>query len=126
MSKLEKRLILCAIVFVIVYLGAAAVTLHKRFEETDTAPTRYESDVPTPSEGRLGMVELLLPMLVLLTLAVTYAAAKKKRAAQMAKLELETTDDDVRDIIRSDPLLSAEKQQTANGRTAKPSRTGDT
>ena len=87
MSKLEKRLILSAIVFVVIYLGAAAVTLHKRFGDTETAPLRYESEVPTRAEGRLAMVELLLPMLVLLTLAVTFAAVKKKRASQMAKLD---------------------------------------
>jgi hypothetical protein len=86
MSKLEKRLILSAIVFVVIYLGAAVVTLHHRFGQSEAPPLRYESEVPTRAEGRLGMAELLLPMLVLLTLAVTYAVVKKKRAAQLAQL----------------------------------------
>ena len=87
MSKFEKRLILFAIVFVVVYLGAAVITLNKRFGGEDVAPLRYESEVPTRAEGRLGMVELLPPMLVLLALALTYAAVKKKRAIQMDQLE---------------------------------------
>lgn len=87
MSKLEKRLILFAIIFVVIYLGAAVLTLYHRFGPVETAPLRYESEVPTPAEGRLGMAELLLPMLVLLALAVAYAVVKKKRAAQLAKLE---------------------------------------
>ena len=87
MSKFEKRLILFAIVFVVIYLGAAVITLHNRFAGTETASLRYESEVPTRAEGRLGMAQLLLPMLVMLTLAVTYAAVKKKRDKQMARLE---------------------------------------
>ena len=87
MSKLEKRLILFAIGFVVIYLAAAATTLYHRFGESETAPLRYESEVPTQAEGRLGMAELLLPMLVLLTLAVAYGVVKKKRAVQMAQLD---------------------------------------
>jgi hypothetical protein len=87
MSKFEKRLILFAIGFVVIYLGAAVVTLQHRFGQSEAPPLRYESEVPTRAEGRLGMAELLLPMLVLLTLAVTYAVVKKKRAAQMAQLD---------------------------------------
>ena len=102
MSKFEKRLILFAIVFVVIYLGAAVITLHNRFGGTETAPLRYESEVPTRAEGRLGMVELLLPMLVLLTLALTYAAVKKKRASQLAQLE--DSEDELPDSGRRDAL----------------------
>ena len=104
-SKFEKRVILFAIVFVVIYLGAAAITLHNRFGGEETAPLRYESEVPTRAEGRLGMVELLLPMLVLLTLALTYAAVKKKRAAQMARLE--QSEDEMPDTGSKDTELSA-------------------
>lgn len=106
MRKLEKRLILFAIIFVVLYLGAAVITLHHRFGGTETAPLRYESEVPTRAEGRLGMAELLLPMLVLLTLALTYAAVKKKRAAQMAKLE--EPEDGMPDAGRKDPVSPVE------------------
>ena len=95
MNTLEKRLILFAIVFVAIYLGAAVATLYKRSGETETAPLRYESEVPTRAEGRLAMAQLLPPMLVLLTLAIAFAAVKKKRAAQRSRLgetEKPTTD----------------------------------
>jgi len=106
-SKFEKRLILFAIVFVVIYLGAAVITLHNRFGGTETAPLRYESEVPTRAEGRLGMAELLLPMLVLLTLALTYAAVKKKRAAQIARLE--ESEDEIPDTDRSEPPPPADR-----------------
>ena len=112
MNKLEKRLILFAIVFVVVYLGAAVITLNKRFGGDDTAPLRYESEVPTRAEGRLGMVELLPPMLVLLALALTYAAVKKKRALQMAQLE--DAEDEVPDTERMDSS-PAPGERTHNG-----------
>ena len=102
MNKLEKRLILFAIVFVVVYLGAAVITLNKRFGGEDIAPLRYESEVPTRAEGRLGMVELLPPMLVLLALALTYAAVKKKRAVQMNQLE--DAEDEMPEPERKDSL----------------------
>ena len=93
MTKLEKRLILFAIVFVVIYLGAAVLTLYSRYGGDEIAPLRYESEVPTRAEARLGMAELLPPMLVLLTLALTYAVVKKKRAAQMAQLEQSEEED---------------------------------
>ena len=113
MSKLEKRLILFAIVFVVIYLGAAVVTLHKRFGETETAPLRYESEVPTRAEGRLGMVELLLPMLVLLTLAITYSVVKKKRIEQLA--EMEDSEDDAAAIDGPDSAPPTEKASPGKG-----------
>lgn len=107
MNKLEKRLIICAIVFVVIYLGAAVVTLHNRFGGAETAPLRYESEVPTRAEGRLGMAQLLAPMLVLLTLAAAYAVVKKKRAAQMAQLE-ESEDEPAEDGRAVPPPSAAE------------------
>ena len=90
MSRLEKRLCVLAIAFVMVYLGAAALTLHNRSREDTGAPLRIESDVPTKSEGRLAMVELFLPMVVLLTLSVSYIIVKKKRIRQRAALDEST------------------------------------
>ena len=112
MSKFEKRLVLFAIVFVTIYLGAAALTLHRRFAESESEPLRYESEVPTKAEARLGMVELLLPMLVLLTLAVTYALVKKKRAVQLAKLD--DPEDETPDGIQPAPSPVPDKYLQKN------------
>ena len=95
MSKVEKRLCALAIVFVVVYLGAAALTLHRRFGGDEVAETRIESVVATKAESRLAMVELFLPMMVLLALALAYMAVKKKRVQQMVALE--ESDDDIDD-----------------------------
>jgi hypothetical protein len=92
MSNIEKRLCILAIVFVVVYLGAAALTLHKRFSVKEKIQLRIESVVPTKAESRLAMVELFLPMIVLLTIAVSYVIVKKKRARQIVRLE-ESTDE---------------------------------
>lgn len=87
MSKIEKRLCILAIVFVVVYLGAAALTLHNRFSRKEESQPRIESMVPTKAESRLAMVELFLPMIVLLTIAISYVIVKKKRAKQIVALE---------------------------------------
>ena len=93
MSKVEKRLCALAIIFVVVYLGAAAVTLHRRFGGEEVAETRIESVVATKAESRLAMVELFLPMIVLLALTLAYMAVKKKRVRQMVALE--ESDDEI-------------------------------
>ena len=87
LSKTEKRLCILAVVFVIIYLGAAALTLHGRSGEKEDAPLRFESVAPAEAEGRLAMVELLLPMLVLLTITVSFVIVRKKRARQIVALE---------------------------------------
>ena len=78
MSKLEKRLIIFAIIFVLVYVGAIIATIKSRIESPQK-PTRIESAVPTQEEGRLMLAELMLPMAVLFTLAVCFVLARKKR-----------------------------------------------
>jgi hypothetical protein len=57
MSKFEKRLIVAALVFVAIYLGAAAVTIHTRITEGDTIE-RLESPDLSPAEGQLLIAEL--------------------------------------------------------------------
>jgi len=78
MSKLEKRLIIFAIIFVLVYVGAIIVTVRSRVD-TSQKPTRLESAAPTEEEGRLMLAELLLPMAVLFTLSVCFILVRKKR-----------------------------------------------
>jgi hypothetical protein len=86
MSKLEKRLIIFAIFFVIVYMGAIVVTVKSRIHVKDRT-TRIESTLPTEEEGRLLLVELLPPMAVLFTLAICFIIAKKKREKKYRTLD---------------------------------------
>ena len=92
-SKIEKRLCILAVVFVVIYLGAAALTLHGRSGEKEETQQRFESVAPAKAEGRLAMVELFLPMLVLLAITISFVIVKKKRARQIVALE--KTDDEI-------------------------------
>ena len=51
MSKFEKRLIVAALVFVAIYLGAAAITIHTRITKEDKIE-RLESTDLSPAEGQ--------------------------------------------------------------------------
>ncbi len=88
MTKFEKRLSLTAIVFVIVYLGAAAVTLHNRISDVKKT-LRIESTGPPPGESHMMMAELFLPMMIVLVLAVCFVFVKKQRVKQIEALEEE-------------------------------------
>ena len=87
LSKTEKRLCVLAVVFVVIYLGAAGLTLHSRSGEKEETQQRFESVAPAKAEGRLAMVELFLPMLVLLAITISFLIVKKKRARQIVALE---------------------------------------
>ena len=92
MSKLEKRLIIFAIIFVLVYVGAIIATVRSRVDTTPETP-RLESATPTEQEGRLMMVELLLPMAVLFAISVCFIWARKKRLKTYQTLdELDDTE----------------------------------
>ena len=57
MSKLEKRIILLAILFVAVYMGAIVMTLRSRARVRDRV-TRIESAAPiVEAEGRLMLAD---------------------------------------------------------------------
>ena len=86
MSKFEKRLVIFALVFVVIYLGAAIVTINTRLNKEDRIE-RLESTKITPTEGRLLMVELFLPMLIFLTLTVCFIVVRKQRAKKMLLLD---------------------------------------
>jgi len=62
MSKFEKRLVVVALVFVAIYLGAAALTIHTRITKEDKIE-RFESPDLTPAEGQLLIAELFLPFI---------------------------------------------------------------
>ena len=78
MSRIEKRLCVLALVFVIVYLGAVALTIQTRIERKDE-PTKIESAGAAPDQGHLMLAELFLPMLILFTVTVCFIIVKKKR-----------------------------------------------
>ena len=86
MTKFEKKLVVFAIVFVAIYIGAVVITVRSRMVDQERI-TRIESAEPGPAEGRLMLAELLLPMLILLTLTVSFIIVKKQRAKKMQILE---------------------------------------
>ena len=92
MSKFEKRLCIVAIVFVAIYIGAIAMTIHTRVSNEEKI-TRIESVEPAPGEGQMMLAELLPPMLVLFMITVCFIIVKKKRAK--AVYELEESDEDL-------------------------------
>lgn len=86
LSKFEKRLCIIALVFVAVYVGAAALTIHSRITKEDRVE-RLESEELTPGERQLMLVELLLPMLIVLVLTVSFIIVRKQRAKKYLKLD---------------------------------------
>ena len=89
MSRIEKRLCVLALVFVIVYLGAAALTIYSRIEKKNEI-TRIESAGAAPDEGHLMMAELFLPMMILFTVTVCFIIVKKKREKTRQLLDAST------------------------------------
>jgi len=92
LSKTEKRLCVLAVVFVAIYLGAAALTLYSRSGGKEETQLRLESVAPAKAEGRIAMVELFLPMIVLLAITISYSIVKKKRGRQIVALEKTETE----------------------------------
>ena len=86
MSKFEKKLVIFALVFVVIYLGAAVVTINTRINKEDRIE-RLESTKISSTEGRLLMVELFLPMLIFFTLTVCFIVVRKQRAKKMLQLD---------------------------------------
>ena len=91
MSKIEKRLAIFALVFVVIYLGAAAITVHQRITK-EKKIEKIESAELTAAEGQLLMAELFLPMMILLALTVCFIIVRKTRAKKA--LQLDESDDD--------------------------------
>jgi len=86
MSKFEKRLCVGALIFVAVYIGAVALTIHSRIGKADKME-RIESAQLTPGESQLMLAQLFLPMLILLALTVCYIIVKKTRAKKALRLD---------------------------------------
>ena len=94
MSKNEKRLIVAALLFVAIYLGAAAVTIHTRITREDSIE-RLESPGLSPAEGQLLIAELFLPFMILLTLAICFIIVRKQRLRKLAEMESEEAGEDL-------------------------------
>ena len=88
MSKFEKRLVVVALVFVAIYLGAAAITIHTRLTKEDKIE-RFESPDLTPAEGQLLIAELFLPVMILFTLTICFIIVRKQRANKLLRMEKE-------------------------------------
>jgi hypothetical protein len=88
MSKFEIRLVVVVLVFVAIYLGAAAITIHTRITKEDTIE-RFESPGLTPAEGQLLIAELFLPFMILFTLTICFIIVRKQRAKKLLKMEAE-------------------------------------
>ena len=86
MTKFEKRLCIFALVFVVVYLGAAAVTIHSRISNHERVERIGAAQV-TPAQGHLLMAELFLPMVILLTLTICFIIIRKQRAKKLQQLD---------------------------------------
>jgi hypothetical protein len=91
LGRFEKRISIFALVFVVIYLGAAALTIQSNYSIDDTIPQIESADL-TPAEGRLMMVELFLPMLIVLVLTVCFIVVRIQRAKRYQKLD-EPNDD---------------------------------
>ena len=86
MSKFEKRLVVFALIFVAIYLGAAAITIHTRITKEDKME-RLESPDLTPAEGQLLIAELFLPVMILFTLTICFIIVRKQRAKKLLRME---------------------------------------
>jgi ABC-type sulfate transport system permease subunit len=86
MSNFEKRLCIVALVFVAIYLGAAIITIKYRISKPDRIE-RLESRELSAAEGQLLMAELFLPVMILLTLTVSYIVVRKTRAKKRLLLD---------------------------------------
>lgn len=88
MSKFEKRLVVVALAFVAIYLGAAAITIHSRITKDDKIE-RLESADLSPAEGQLLIAELFLPFMILFALTICFVIIRKKRVKKLLEMEKE-------------------------------------
>ena len=86
--KFEKKLVVFALVFVAIYLGAAVITIHTRITKVEKIE-RLESPDLTPAEGQLLIAELFLPFMILLTLMICFVIVRKQREKKLLRMEEE-------------------------------------
>ncbi|MBN1932453.1 MAG: hypothetical protein JW786_12690 [Desulfobacterales bacterium] len=86
MNKLQKFLGIGAIIFVVIYLGAVVITVQSRTRIKDRTTT-IESTRAVEEERHLMLPELLLPMGILFTLAVSYLIVKRRNRKKYMQLD---------------------------------------
>lgn len=86
MTKFEKRLCIVALIFVVVYLSAAVITIHSRISNEEKIERIGTAEI-TRAEGQLLIAELFLPMLILATLTICFIIIRKQRAKKMRQLD---------------------------------------
>jgi hypothetical protein len=86
MNKFEKRLSVFAIVFVAMYIGAIALTIHSRVSHKEKI-VRIESARPDQGKEEIILAELLLPMLIFATVTACFIIVRKKRDKAILALE---------------------------------------
>lgn len=91
MNKLQRWLGIGAILFVVLYLGAAVITIQSRMD-AKARPAQIEAARAIEAERHLLLPELFLPMGILLTLAVSYLVVKRRSARTYQRLD-EGTDE---------------------------------
>jgi len=92
-KKLQRWLGIGAIVFVIIYMGAVALTVRSRMHD-GSRPTAIESERAMEQERHLVLPELLLPMGILLTLAGSYLIVRRRNQRAYDRLDDDLEEDD--------------------------------
>ena len=86
MHKIEKRLIIAALLFVMIYIGAIVLTIHSR-TSPGPAEIRIESAELDVATRHVILAEVLPPILVLLTLAICFVILKKKEQRARERMD---------------------------------------
>ena len=92
-KKLQRWLGIGAILFVLVYIGAAVFTVQSRIRQGER-PLVIESTRAVEQERHLLLPELLLPMGILLTLAASYLIVRHRNQKTYRHLDDELDEDD--------------------------------
>ncbi len=91
-KKLQRWLGIAAILFVLVYMGAVFLTVQSRIGD-NTRPTVIESAKAMEQERHLMLPELLLPMVILLTLAGCYLIVRRRNQKTYQRLDDDVEED---------------------------------
>lgn len=85
-STLQKWLGVGAILFVVIYIGAVALTLRARLDTADR-PAVIASAAHREQERHLVLPQLLLPMGIVFVLAVSYLLVRRRSLSKYRRLD---------------------------------------
>ena len=91
-KKLQRWLGIAAILFVLIYMAAVFLTVQSRIGD-NTRPTVIESAKAMEQERHLMLPELLLPMVILLTLAGCYLIVRRRNQKTYQRLDDDVEED---------------------------------